>query len=100
MVSLPTPARSVKFPPGEGWAARSAFARGPCGKVDSPYRRPRPRAHILMHTHTSAHSHECTVTHTPMCFRDHGRVLLLSACSFPSFLTGGARGAGRGQRRN
>lgn len=79
-----------------------AFARSPSCKVDSPHRRPRPSVHTLMHTHTHAlsHTHTRAQIHWLHWASETTAQIVAGRALFRRFPTGGARGAGRGQRRN
>lgn len=74
-VSLPTPARSVKFPPGEGVGCEVCLrARPRLQNRLPPPPRPRPRTHThSQHTHAHSHTRMRSIdTHAPTCFRDAG----------------------------
>lgn len=77
-----------------GVGCEVSFARSTSCKVDSPHRRPRPRAHTLMHTHTHALSHTNTRTqiHSLRCASETTAQIVARRALFPSFPTGGARG--------
>lgn len=62
----------------------------------------RGRAHTLLHNHTHARSytHTRAQIHGLRCASQTAALVAAGPAHFPSFPTGGARGAGRGQGRN
>lgn len=102
-VFLPTPARSVKFPLGEGVAREGCLLQRPKLRSQlSPSGAKAARVHTHTHSHSGTFTHSLVHRHTrsPTCFPGGGRDRAAGRAHFSSFPTGGARGAGRGQRRN
>lgn len=98
--SSPPPPQVSSFLQGRGLVARAAFARGPGCEVSSPQRRPGPRAHTFIHTLTHIHTLTRPQTHTLRRASKEAAEIAAGCAHFPSFPTGGARGAGSGQWRN
>lgn len=69
-VFLPTPALSVKFPPGEGVGCGGRLRVRP--KLQSLLSHSVAQA-LRTHTHAHPHTRSCTDTHTPTCFRGSGK---------------------------
>lgn len=100
-VSLPTPARSVKFPPGEGVGCDVCLRARP--RLQN--RLPPPSAAKAAHAHTLT-THPCTFTHSN-AFNRHtrtdvlprrGRRWLLAARTFRASRRAGHAGRGAGSR--
>lgn len=99
-VFLPTPARSVKFPLGEGVAREGCLLERPKLRSQlSPSGAKAARVHTLIHTHTPAHSHthSCTDTHAlRRASQAEAETALRDARTFPAFRRAGHAGRGAG----
>lgn len=112
-LGFPQPRREMAWSPSPPPPEVSSFLQGRGGLQGLPSCAARtakstlPRAAKAARAHTHAHSHSRTSTRSHACTDTHaslgsGKTAQMDAglALFPSFPTGGARGAGRGQRRN